>query len=98
MKRTAAASVIVICLAVISAVSWHSVEEIHYLKGFYPESFTVEEAYYASKVELVKVAIISPPSLPLPLSLRCSFCLKIPTGAGRAALPVLRTRADRLHG
>ena len=54
-------SLIVICLVIISAVCWHSVEEIHYLKSFFPKQFTVEEAYYASKVELVKIAIISFP-------------------------------------
>jgi len=54
-------SIIVVCLIIISAVCWHSVEEIHYLKSFFPKQFTVEEAYYASKVELVKIAIISFP-------------------------------------
>ena len=61
MKRAGIIFIVIGCLVVISAVSWHSVEEIHYLKTFYPETFTVEEAYYASKVELVKVAIISLP-------------------------------------
>ena len=61
MKKAGIAIVVIGCLVVIAAVSWHSVEEIHYLKTFYPETFTVEEAYYASKVELVKVAIISLP-------------------------------------
>jgi hypothetical protein len=49
-------------MVIILAVSWHSVEEIHYLKSFYRGSFTVEEAYYASAVELVKVVIISIPA------------------------------------
>lgn len=62
-KRSWAFLLVVICLLVIISAAWHSVEEIHYLKGFYPESFTVEEAYYASMVELVKVAIISIPLL-----------------------------------
>ena len=61
MKRAGIIFIVIGCIVVISAVSWHSVEEIHYLKTFYPETFTVEEAYYASKVELVKVAIISLP-------------------------------------
>ena len=64
MKRNYTVSlmtIIVICLMVISAVCWHSVEEIHYLKSFFPKQFTVEEAYYASKVELVKIAFISFP-------------------------------------
>lgn len=49
------------CLIIVSAVCWHSVEEIHYLKSFFPKQFSVEEAFYASKVELVKIAIISFP-------------------------------------
>ncbi len=56
-------SMIVIGLAIVSAVCWHSVEEIHYLKSFYPQQFTVEEAFYASAVELTKVLIISIPFL-----------------------------------
>jgi hypothetical protein len=54
-------SVIVVCLIIVSAVCWHSVEEIHYLKLFFPNQFSVEETFYASKVELVKIAIISLP-------------------------------------
>ncbi len=54
-------SVIAICIIVIAAVSWHSVEEIHYLKTFYPNKFTVEEAFYASGVELIKVILIAAP-------------------------------------
>ena len=45
----------------VSAICWHSLEEIHYLKTFYPKEFTVEEAFYASAVELLKVIIISLP-------------------------------------
>jgi hypothetical protein len=54
-------SVISGCLIIVSAVCWHSVEEIHYLKSFFPKQFSVEEAFYASKIELVKIAIISFP-------------------------------------
>ena len=79
MKKAGIAIVVIGCLVVIAAVSWHSVEEIHYLKTFYPETFTVEEAYYASKVELVKVAIIS---LPLVVVIMAGlFLLK---GSGKA--------------
>lgn len=46
---------------VIAAASWHSVEEIHYLKTFYPPKFTVEEASLAAEVELIKVLLISLP-------------------------------------
>jgi uncharacterized membrane protein YqhA len=55
--------VIAVCIAVIAAASWHSVEEIHYLKTFYPTQFTVEEAFYASGVELIKVILIGLPLL-----------------------------------
>ena len=50
-----------LCIIVITVVSWHSVEEIHYLKTFYPKQFTVEEAFYASGVELIKVILIGLP-------------------------------------
>ena len=53
----------VVGLAVISGVCWHSIEEIHYLKSFFPKHFTVQEAYYASKIELIKIAIICFPVL-----------------------------------
>jgi len=52
---------VVISVVVVFAVCWHSLEEIHYLKSFFPQSFTVEEAFYASAVELVKVLIVSLP-------------------------------------
>ncbi len=54
-------SAIAISIVVIAAASWHSVEEIHYLKTFYPKQFTVEEAFYASGVELIKVILIGLP-------------------------------------
>jgi CHASE2 domain-containing sensor protein len=62
-RRIATLCFIGACLAAISAVSWHSVEEIHYLKTFYPRSFSVEEACYAALVEGIKVALISFPLL-----------------------------------
>ncbi|MFQ5735582.1 MAG: hypothetical protein ACE5GY_01820 [Thermodesulfobacteriota bacterium] len=64
------AAVIILCLVLLSAVSWHSVEEIHYLKTFYPGSFTVEEAFWASLVELIKVHLIA-----LPLIVVIALCL-----------------------
>lgn len=42
-------------MTVVTAVSLHSVEEIHYLKSFYPDRFSVPEA--AAEVELIKVAV-----------------------------------------
>jgi hypothetical protein len=47
----------------ISAACWHSVQEIHYLKTFFPSSFTVEEAHQAAVIELIKIALISFPVL-----------------------------------
>ena len=46
-----------------SAVCLHSLEEIHYLKSFFPREFTMEEAFYAAAVELIKVIIIGLPIL-----------------------------------
>jgi len=60
----------VACLTIISAVCWHSVEEIHYLKSFFPQQFTVEETYYAARIETIKIEIIS-----LPLILIIGICL-----------------------
>ncbi|MEE9542931.1 MAG: hypothetical protein V3V95_04030 [Thermodesulfobacteriota bacterium] len=54
-------AIIIICLLTIFGVARHSVDEIHYMKRFYPPEFTVEEAYYASKVEFIKVVITSIP-------------------------------------
>ena len=45
----------------IIGACWHSLEELHFFKSFYPEEFTVAEAFYASAVELIKVTIISLP-------------------------------------
>lgn len=59
--RFLAAAVIVVALVALSAVCWHSVGEIHYLKSFFPHQFSVQEACYASIVELVKVLIIALP-------------------------------------
>jgi hypothetical protein len=64
MKRTyqiLLISAIAISIAIVAAVCLHSLEEIHYLKSFYPRQFTVQEAFYASAVELIKVLIISLP-------------------------------------
>jgi hypothetical protein len=54
-------SAIAISVIVVSAVCWHSLQEIHYLKSFYPKQFSVEEIFYASAVELIKVLVISVP-------------------------------------
>ena len=61
---------VVTALAALAAVCLHSLEEIHYLKHFFPPSFTVEQACYAAVVELIKVAIIA-----LPLVLFIAVCL-----------------------
>lgn len=50
--------------ASFAALAWiclHSVEEIHYLKSFFPRQFTVQEAGFAAIVEFVKVIILSIP-------------------------------------
>lgn len=47
----------------IFAVCLHSVDEIHYLKAFFPQQFTVEQAYYASVIELIKIIILCFPFL-----------------------------------
>ena len=54
-------STIVGSIIIVAAVCWHSVEEIHYLKSFFPKQFSVEEAFYASAVELIKVVIVAVP-------------------------------------
>lgn len=60
-RQYIATLIVVVGFVVLAAVSWHSVQEIHYLKSFFPREFSVEEAYYASKVELIKVVFISLP-------------------------------------
>ena len=70
-------SAIAISIIVVSAVCWHSIEEIHYFKTFYPKQFSVEEAFYASAVELVKVIIISLPFILVAVcGIRLIGCLK----------------------
>lgn len=44
-----------------AAVCWHSITEIHYLKSFFPRQFSVQDAFYASAVELIKIVIIGLP-------------------------------------
>ena len=61
MPRILIISAVVMSVLIVSAVCWHSVSEIHYLKSFYPHDFSVEDAFYASGVELMKVLIISIP-------------------------------------
>jgi len=71
--RATILSAVGISLFVISAVCWHSVEEIHYLKTFFPRQFSVEEAFYASGVELIKVVIISVPFIGIIIIGLCLF-------------------------
>lgn len=74
---------IAVCLIVIAAASFHSVEEIHYLKSFYPGSFTVSEAAAASVVEFIKVCLVAFPLLLIVLV--CLFLLWLfNTKAGNA--------------
>jgi hypothetical protein len=53
----------VLSWGVITALCLHAIEEIHYLKSFYPKTFTVDQAMQASVVELVKVLLGSVPPL-----------------------------------
>jgi Na+-driven multidrug efflux pump len=77
-RRFLVLAAILISLAVIAAASWHSVQEIHYLKSFYPREFSVREAFYASGVELIKVILIA-----LPLMIVIAAGLYWLKGAGR---------------
>ena len=63
-------AVVTVCLLAVSAVSFHSVEEIHYLKSFYPEHFSVSDAASAAVVELIKVSLVA-----FPLFLIVLVCL-----------------------
>jgi len=63
LSRASILGVITIGISGVAASSWHSVEEIHYLKTFYPDDFTVQEVFYASGVELIKVILIALPLL-----------------------------------
>ena len=71
-KRLLLSLAIVMSVLIVAAVCYHSLEEIHYLKSFYPKHFTVEEAFYASGVELIKVVVIG---VPFFLVLWVSLCL-----------------------
>jgi len=62
---------VILALGVISAVCLHSLEEIHYLKSFFPNTLTVQEAFYAGALELVKIIIIG-----IPLVLVIAVCLE----------------------
>jgi len=67
-------STIVGSIVIVSAVCWHSVEEIHYLKSFFPQQFSVEEAFYASAVEFIKVLIIAVPFFFVVVTGSCLLC------------------------
>jgi hypothetical protein len=71
-KKLLLSLAIVMSILIVAAVCYHSLEEIHYLKSFYPKQFTVEEAFYASGVELIKVVVIG---VPFFLVLWVSLCL-----------------------
>jgi hypothetical protein len=60
-KKLLLSLAIVVSILIVAAVCWHSLEEIHYLKSFYPKQFTVEESFYASGVELIKVFVVGVP-------------------------------------
>jgi len=60
-KKLLLSLAIVVSILIVAAVCWHSLKEIHYLKSFYPKQFTVEESFYASGVELIKVFVVGVP-------------------------------------
>ena len=62
-ERLLLIALVVLAVAAVGAVCLHSLEEIHYLKSFFPHSFTVQEAFWASAIELIKVIIIAIPLL-----------------------------------
>lgn len=63
---------VILSIGIITAVAFHSTQEIHYLKSFFPEEFTVQEAKDASIIELIKVIIIS-----IPIIFLIAVCLTI---------------------
>ena len=62
-RRTFLNLLVVLGVIVFSAVCFHSVQEIHYLKTFFPTDFAVDEAFDAAAIELIKVIIIGFPIL-----------------------------------
>lgn len=76
--KTVLILLILLSTLIIIIVSLHSLQEIHYLKGFYPGNFTMEDAFYASWVELIKTHIIS-----LPLVLIIFICFYLLWLAGK---------------
>ena len=56
-----AKSIIALAVLTFSAIAYHSIEEIHYLKSFLPQTYTVEQAFYACGIELIKIIIIAIP-------------------------------------
>lgn len=62
-ERVFLIALVTLAVAAIGAVCLHSLEEIHYLKSFFPPAFTVQEAFYASAIELIKILIIALPLL-----------------------------------
>lgn len=75
-------SIIVISVVALTAICYHSIEEIHYLKSFFPQEFTVKEAFYASAVELIKIVIMGIPFL-LVIALCAILLLKKNNGSQR---------------
>ena len=71
-KHIALIGLIIFGLVVITIVSWHSVEEIHYLKEFFPHEFTVAEARDATIIEIIKVVFIA-----FPIILGMWLCLQL---------------------
>lgn len=70
--------IIIFGIALFTAVCWHSIAEIHYVKSFFPMQFSVQDAYYASAIELIKIVIIG-----LPIVLVIAVGLKLLSKLGK---------------
>jgi hypothetical protein len=79
--RIALLAIVAICLTIVTAVSLHSVKEIHYLKSFYPDRFSVSDAAAAAGVEFIKVSLVAFPLFLIVLV--CLFLLWLSDKAGK---------------
>lgn len=63
MKKTDVIKLIiaVAIVVIVGGVAFHSIGEIHYLKSFYPETFTVKEVFFATLVEWIKFLLTTVP-------------------------------------
>jgi hypothetical protein len=62
-KKIVVGVILFLLWAPIFLVVRHSVEEIHYMKTLYPPALTLNEAFWAVLIELIKVSLIALPLL-----------------------------------